>query len=261
MFAGTSSKENSVMKNESDDEDDDQEYMEIESLSANQIMELIELSFFQACYALSKGDIQPLKLFVIAVKTASKKYEGASALAISETVDSLLPSVRPLDDGERKLRDTWIRAVYLMLGHVMEDFSGGDSSNPDDDEVFKTYGPVLVDLVAVHQTGMGLNVNQFVASRKDMLLLEPKNKNILVLDDEEENEDPVQLAVVTQTINVLFTTLVVLEEEAKSDDSTTNDSNSSSNSKNKNNSHGESSSKPSTSKNKKKSGSSGRGFG
>jgi hypothetical protein len=220
LFAGTMF---DILDDDDDDEDDDskenddeeEQYMEIESLSANQILELIELSFFQACFALSKGDVQPLGLFVVAVKTASKKYEGASALAISECVDALPPSVRPLETQERKLRETWIRAIYLLLGRVMEDFSGGPPDDgDDDDEVTNTYGPILTDLVGLHQTGMGLNANQFVAARKDLLF--PKT-NPFVLEDEKEEVDSVQLAVVTQTINVLFTTLEVLEEERSSD--------------------------------------------
>jgi len=95
-----------------------------------------------------------------------------------------------------------------MMDHVLEGF---ESNLDENDEVTQTYGPILVDLVAIHRAGMGLNVNQFVASRRDELL--PK-KNVLVLD--EEDEDLVQLSVVTQTINVLYITLVVLDEEYES---------------------------------------------
>ena len=189
------------------DEDDEPKFIEVESLSASQVTELVELSFFQACFALSKGDVEPLKLFIVAVKTASKKYRGASAIALAKTVDALPPSMRPLEPQERELRETWIRAVYLMMGHVLDEFDGDCN---DDDEVAKTYGPILGDIVAVHRTGMGLNVNQFVASRKDILM---PTRNVLVLEDGPEDQDLVQLAVVTQTINVLYTTLVVLEED------------------------------------------------
>lgn len=191
-------------------EDDDPQFIEVESLSASQVTELVELSFFQACFALSKGDVEPLKLFIVAVKTASKKYEGASAVALAQTVDALPPSLRPLEPQERDLREVWIRAIYLMMGHVIDEFDGGDDGN----EVAKTYGPILGDIVAIHKTGMGLNVNQFVASRKDILM--PKN-NVLVLEGGPEDNDLVRLAVVTQTINVLYTTLQVLEEDDLND--------------------------------------------
>ncbi len=192
------------------DNDEEPQFIEVESLSASQVTELIELSFFQACFALSKGDVEPLKLFIVAVVTASKKYRGTSATALTLTVDSLPPSMRPLEPQERGLRETWIKAVFLMMNHVLEGFE----TNSDDD-VAKTYGPILVDLVAIHRTGMGLNMNQFVASRRDILL--PK-KNILALEDGPEDDDLVQLSVVTQTINVLYTTLIVLDEEYESSD-------------------------------------------
>lgn len=84
--------------------------------------ELIELSFFQTCYALSKGDIKPLQLFVVAVTPAS-------AMAITMAVDSLPPSVCPLEPQQRDLHKTWIKAVYLMMQNVLEGFDGSNSVN------------------------------------------------------------------------------------------------------------------------------------
>merc|ERR1712238_535983 len=74
------------------------------------------------------------------------------------------------------------------------------------------------DLIAIHNTGLGLNVNQFVSTRKD-ILLPPKNKNSkntnnpLMLEENNDEEDLVQLAVVTQTVKLLYTTLEVLAGE------------------------------------------------
>mmetsp|Transcript_18667 Transcript_18667/g.46216 ORF Transcript_18667/g.46216 Transcript_18667/m.46216 type:complete len:293 (-) Transcript_18667:606-1484(-) len=199
-----------------DTPEDEPEFLQVESLTASQVTELIELSFFQACYALSKGEIEPLKLFIVAVKTASKKYPGASAISIAETVGSVPASVRPLEPAERDLRETWIRAIYLMMGHVLDDF---DAETSDDDEVAQTYGPVLADLAAIHQSGLGLNIKRFVESRRDMLLpAGEKKKNILALEDGIEDEDFVQLSVATQTIRVLYTTLEVLSEDEDDDD-------------------------------------------
>jgi len=204
--------------------EEEDEYMEIESLSSDQILELIELSFFQACFALSKGDSEPLKLFIVAVKTAAKKFEKASAIAITKTVNSLPSSIgRPLEEQEQELRDTWIQAIYLMLGHTLalgdDDFvvvNDGTTTNKDTNSVADLYGPILDDLVAIHNTGMGLNVNQFISTRKD-ILMPPKNKkkdnNPLMLEENDENDDLVQLAVVTQTVKLLYTTLEVLEGE------------------------------------------------
>lgn len=220
---------------------DEPEFLQVESLTPSQVTELIELSFFQACFALSKGEFEPLKLFIVAVKTVSTKYPGASASVITMTVDSVTASVRPLEPAERDLRETWIRAIYLMMSHVLDNFDGGAV---DDDEVSRTYGPILDDLVAIHQSGLGLNINRFVSSRKDMLLPPKEKKNILVLDDGPEDEDFVELSVVTQTIRVLYTTLEVLAEDEGDDEAEETQSDS----------------KPPVGKKRKGSESSGKGF-
>lgn len=92
-----------------------------------------------------------------------------------------------------------------------------------------------------------LNVNQFVASRKDILM--PKS-NVLALENGPEDDDLLRLAVVTQTINVLYTTLLVLEEEEPTDPVV--DGNDENKSK---------SSSVTSQKKRKKTGSSGKGFG
>lgn len=193
------------------DTEEEPKFLEIASLTDSQVTELIELSFFQACFALSKGETDPLKLFIFAVKIASQKYPGVSAISIAKVVDSVTASVRPLEPAERDVRETWIRAIYLMMGHVLDDFDAGSCS--DDDQVAKTYGPVLADLVAIHQSGLGLNVNRFVGTRRDMLLVPSDQKNILALEDAPDDVDLMKLSVVTQTIRVLYTTLDVLSED------------------------------------------------
>lgn len=183
------------------DVDDDQQVIEIESLSPSQIVELIELSFFQACFALSKGNIEPLKLFIVAVKSSRERSASATIQAVNKSP----PSVRVLDPKEQALRTDWIQAIYLVLGHLQ-----GVVVDGIDDKISETYSPVLDDLVAIQKSGLGLNLNHFVTSRKNMLLPKP---NILALDDAEN--DPVQLAVATQTVQVIYNTIVMLEEERK----------------------------------------------
>ena len=219
--------DNTITNDDQDQEEEEEEYMEIESLSSDQVLELIELSFFQACFALSKGDNEPLKLFIVAVMTAAKKFETASAFAMTQTVNSLPSSIgRPLERQEQELRDTWIQAIYLLLGHTLglgeDDFmlvNDGTTTNSNDtnNSVAELYGPILEDLIAIHNTGLGLNVNQFVSTRKDILLPPRKNSknntNPLMLEDNDNEEDLVQLAVVTQTVKLLYTTLEVLAGE------------------------------------------------
>jgi len=198
-------------------EEESSKSIEVESLSTSQVIELIELSFFQACYGLAEGNIHPLRLFVVAVTTAaiSKKYPVS---ALIKEVDDLPPSTKSLDAQERNLRSTWIQAIYLMTRHVLSnkqdfDYSKNNKIDGIDEEVSKTYGPVLIDLVALLKANLGLNIDNFVESRKDILLPPTNNNNVLVLEDGPEDDYSLRWAVVTQTIKVLFTTVDILFEE------------------------------------------------
>ena len=269
---------------------DEDEYMEIANLTLNQIIELIELSFFQGCYALSKGDTEPLKMFIVAVQTFAYKQQnehvengtenyvdsnGDSSITVS-TMSSMITNplngrtspVRPLEEEEMELRDTWIHAICLITTHVVatqeleeqqqdqddddDDSSltttatatldeNNDDSNDENDtdiaiKVKMIYGPILNDLIAIHQSKLGLNVNQFIKSRKEILFptnntqddnndnekeiskkKKNNNNNILALDNDEMNNDinidPMEYAIVAQTINVLYNTLEVLSDD------------------------------------------------
>ena len=282
---------------------DEDEYMEIANLTLNQIIELIELSFFQGCYALSKGDTEPLKMFIVAVQTFAYKQQnehvengtenyvdsnGDSSITVS-TMSSMITNplngrtspVRPLEEEEMELRDTWIHAICLITTHVVatqeleeqqqdqddddDDSSltttatatldeNNDDSNDENDtdiaiKVKMIYGPILNDLIAIHQSKLGLNVNQFIKSRKEILfptnndnnqdkndndnekeIRKNNNNNILALDNDDDdnnssprpvvdemnndiNIDPMEYAIVAQTINVLYNTLEVLSDD------------------------------------------------
>merc|ERR1712238_318823 len=110
-----------------------------------------------------------------------------------------------------------------MLGHTLglgeDDFVvvNDGTNHGDKNSVAELYGPILEDLVAIHNSGLGLNVNQFISTRKDILLpptKKNKNKNNpLMLEENDDEEDLVQLAVVTQTVKLLHTALEVLAGE------------------------------------------------
>jgi hypothetical protein len=273
---------------------DEDEYMEIANLTLNQIIELIELSFFQGCYALSKGDTEPLKMFIVAVQTFAYKQQnehvengtenyvdanGDSSITVS-TMSSMITNplngrtspVRPLEEEEMDLRDTWIHAICLITTHVVAtqeleqqqqqqdqddtatlDENDDDSNDENDTDIAikvkMIYGPILNDLIAIHQSKLGLNVNQFIKSRKEILFptnntqddnndnekeiskkKKNNNNNILALDNDDDdnnssprpvvdemnndiNIDPMEYAIVAQTINVLYNTLEVLSDD------------------------------------------------
>ena len=106
------------------DNNNDDEVISIESLSSSQLVELIELSFLQACVAMAKtGDLYPLKLFIVAVKAAleNEHHCYCTVRDLIEAVDKC-PGVqelgRPLDPSEKELRALWIQAIYLMIWRV-----------------------------------------------------------------------------------------------------------------------------------------------
>ena len=86
-------------------------------------MELIEFSFLQPCVALSKGSVEPLQLFVAAVKAARESERRFRAADLIEAIgSSSSPALgRPLDRNERNLRSTWIGAIYLVLERAGEE--------------------------------------------------------------------------------------------------------------------------------------------
>ena len=200
------------------DEEATPKVIEIESLSPSQIVELIEFSFLQSCLALSKGiTIEPVQLFIIAVKIASKqepsviKILGALHENASSTATTTSSMKRPLDVGEETLRSTWIQAIYLMLAHLGEH---SIQTKDIDAAVVNTYSPILLDdLVAIQRSGLGLNIETFVERRKDILFPEEAQgggQNPWLI--EQEPIDPIQFAIVSQTIKLLFYTAALLED-------------------------------------------------
>ena len=214
----------SAIADDGNGDDDSGPMMNIEQLTSSQLLELVELSFVQSVVALSEtGEVDPLKLFIVAVKTAARRMlmceEGGDSCSLPALIDSVPQSMKQLDDPELKLRGSWITAICLMLNHadpieydnvISEDLSDNDII----DNVMSTYGPIVKDLVAIHESGLGLNIDNFVESRRDLLGI--RTSNVLAL--EETAEDDVQFAVVSQTIKVMYNTLVVLADEKAMED-------------------------------------------
>jgi hypothetical protein len=86
----------------------------------------------------------------------------------------------------------------------------GDHTIPTNDidpVIVNTYRPILDDLVAIQTSGLGLNTETFVERRKDILFPDPLAVNpLLVYQDQ---IDPIQFAIVSQTIKLLYFTLLM----------------------------------------------------
>merc|ERR1712166_56478 len=165
------------------------------------------------------------------VENGTENYvdaNGDSSITVS-TMSSMITNplngrtspVRPLEEEEMDLRDTWIHAICLITTHVVatqeleeqqqdqddddDDSSltttatatldeNNDDSNDDENDtdiaikVKKIYGPILNDLIAIHQSKLGLNVNQFIKSRKEILF--PTNNT----QDDNNNENEKEIS-------------------------------------------------------------------
>ena len=198
---------------------DSGQMIDIDQLTMSQLFELVDFSFVQALLALSDtGDEEPLRLFIVAVKLAAKRMmsrtESGDDSFLQAIIDSIPQNVKRFDEQEMKLRNTWITAVCLVLDHVVpEEYDGilgGDvSESAITSDAIKTYRPVLKDLAAIYESGLGFNIDNFVESRRDVLGIQTSN----VLALEGTPEDNMQLAIVSQTIKVMYNTLVVLDAE------------------------------------------------
>jgi len=200
LLLWSSSNNNNKNNNESDN------VIQIESLSEDQIAELIEVSFIQACLSLAQGYVDTLKLFIVAVK-ASYERGNVSVSRLIQAVNECPTNTagRPLMPEEEALRSTWIHAVHLMLDHINHprplptESEDNDLDIDIDATVRETYNTsILNDIVAAQESNVVWNTNDFVARHKEMLL---------------DDDDPVQTAIISQTIKVLYYTLVVLAEE------------------------------------------------
>lgn len=132
---------------------------------------------------------------------------------------------RPLTPEEVQLRTTWINAVFLMLEHIGHDSTttntsttttakrGGDGIITIGDNVRSTYAPILPDLVALKESdGAGGAKSSSLLDTQEFV-----NQHAHVLPAIIQ-EDVVQMAIVSQTIKVLWYTLVVLEDERLAND-------------------------------------------
>lgn len=213
-----------LMKSAFDDDTNEEEFIAIESLSSSQIMELIEVSFVQACMGLSKGHVEPLQLFIVAVKVGMERYETVGELLkglerLNQESTNSVAGRRSLDASEASLRAMWIQAIGLVLEAPFE--GAKRSRDPSiEGEIRKTYGKVLDDLINLHLSGLGWNVDRFVAARKDILMPRDETKQssnpleLLSTSAESADNDFVQVAVVTQTLKVMFQTIELLQSEA-----------------------------------------------
>eukprot|EP00559_Dactyliosolen_fragilissimus_P009446 CAMPEP_0184861130 /NCGR_PEP_ID=MMETSP0580-20130426/5891_1 /TAXON_ID=1118495 /ORGANISM="Dactyliosolen fragilissimus" /LENGTH=335 /DNA_ID=CAMNT_0027358519 /DNA_START=211 /DNA_END=1218 /DNA_ORIENTATION=+ len=108
-----------LKKPSSPSEDKNDTAVSQDSISPTQIVDLIEVSFIQACMQLSKGYVDVLKLFIAATKAAYEANMEVNELRdhLQLLSDDITKSSagRPLMKEEEELRYSWIVMVFLTL--------------------------------------------------------------------------------------------------------------------------------------------------
>lgn len=182
-----------------EDLEDPPEVIEITDLGAAQIVEMIEVSFINACLQLSLGFVDVLKLFIVAVKAAYENDISPSQLVDDVANCPVNTAGRQLMPEEIQLRTAWVHSVYLILEHIDHQNKGRTSGSDIQESVRSTYAGILPHLVALKESGGTFEANDIMEAHADAL---PKS------------DSPLETAIVSQTVRVIWYTLTVLEEES-----------------------------------------------
>jgi len=173
-------------------------------LTTAKVAELVEVSFVTACMDQAKGYVDTLKLFCVAVKAGYEIGATIPALSLALSMCETQTAGRPLMAEEVDLRALWIALVYLTLESVNHPtkHSGpevGATVPPDQREKFE---PFVRSVVSRKQRGFTLQA----------LKLEE------ILTDAGEGgsasaRTPIETAILSQSMRLVFLTLTVLDEE------------------------------------------------
>jgi len=165
-------------------------------LSLDKISEMIDTSFVNACMQLAQGYVDVLKLLIVAVKSG---YEiGVSPSELIKKIDAVPNKAagRDLMPEEIELRNTWIQVVYFVLK---------ESKHRSNDE--KAWSSIDEVVIAPFRLKYSI-----LKTRKD-------NGQDSYVDDLIDSEDglkkPLDVAIATQSLRVMWYTLVILEEEER----------------------------------------------
>jgi len=169
-----------------------------ESLTADKVAELVEVSFVNACLQLAQGFVDVLKLLIAAVKAG---YEiGVSPSELIAKIDAIPEHTagRPLLPEEIALRNTWIQVVYLTLASMNHPTKSATEMKLDDNIKTK-YTPILPYFAARRVAGEKPQIDVFLEDHKEIC----------------SDDTPFQKAIFTQSLRAIWITLTVLEEEER----------------------------------------------
>ena len=184
-------------------------------LTPEKVAELVEVSFVNGVMQLAQGYVDVLKLLVAAIQ---------AGYALGMTPGNLIDAVadcpeqsanRPLMDEEVTLRNTWIQVVYLVLDHVkykdknladldLANNSSRDGGSGDDmDEVVReTYAGAIPIIGQAKEDGVSFEAEKILELCSSAL---PDTSSL----------DPLETAILSQSLRVIWLTFVALQEEAQ----------------------------------------------
>lgn len=196
-------------------------------LTLDTLIEMLDVSFINACLQLSKGYIDVLKLFIVSVQTAYKmniSIENIIQTLADYTDESSKAANRKLLKEEILIRTIWIYLIYLTLQSLNIPKNNDTLSDNDDSSASNTTSMLLNDIKKMYNEYIS-----YIIKNWKMSSIDEKSKfsivSDLTVDDVVQNckditstlgdtaMDTMVKAMLPQNIRVIILTLVVLEEE------------------------------------------------
>lgn len=185
---------------ESEEEDD-------KELTPERVAEMIEVSFVNGVMQLAQGYVDVLKLFIAAVIAGYSLELSPGTLLETVAACPDQSANRPLMDEEVQLRTTWIQVIYLVLDYVkyqdktLEDLCDPNAKDGLEETIQTTYGDAIPILVEAKENGESFEAEKIFQKCES------------VLPDSATN-NPLEKAILSQSLRVIWLALTVLEEEA-----------------------------------------------
>ena len=174
-------------------------------LTAATVAELLEVSFVRACMDVATGYVDTLKLFIVAAKGGYEIGATIPALSLALSMCETQTAGRPLMAEETDLRSLWTSLVYLTLETVEHPTSHtielGATVPTEQREKFAPFVRGVVERKKRGFTLQSLKLEEMMASGAV---------------ESAPARTPVETAILSQSLRLIFLTLVVLDEELPS---------------------------------------------
>jgi len=170
-------------------------------LTPDNIAKMIDVTFVKGCMDLAQGYVDVLKLMIVSTQAAYTN--GISFIDLEMRVNAIKESVanRPLMPEEIELRSAWMSVIYLtlsMIGYQQETVLS-DLTDGIRQETSHRFKVIVQDIIETGKDKVSvsdLKVEQFRSHANS-------------------ESDPLQKAILSQSIRVILLTLLVVEEETK----------------------------------------------